>query len=208
MKALKELDFIQAANIIGCEVEVIKAVCEVEAPRGGFMPDGKPIILYEPFQFGDLTKHKYFNASITIDGIVYPLSLNRRIIPWSVKNAQYGRSNIQHQKLEAAKLLDPIAAEKACSWGKFQIMGYNHKLCGYNTLYDFVVAMYKDEGEHLKAFINFIKNTRLDDELREKRWEDFAFAYNGPKQDKGTAYKKDDYDYFLEQAYLRLKGAA
>lgn len=208
MRELKELDYIRAAGSLSCEVEVIKAVCEVEAPRGGFQQDGKPVILFEPFQFGDLSKNRFPNAKVTINGIDYPLSLNRRIIPWTVKNAQYGRSAIQHQKLDAARVLDPIAALKACSWGKFQIMGFNFKQCGFSSLHEFINAMYKDEGEHLSAFINFIKNMKLDDELRDKRWEDFAFAYNGPKQDKGTANKTDDYSYFLEEAYKKIKQVA
>lgn len=205
MKKLFEIDFINAAKKLNCEVEAIKAVCEVEAPGGGFQSDGKPRILYEPFQFGELTKHKHDNTSIIIDDILYPLSLNRRVIPWSVKNAKYGPSHIQHRKLEAACKYNVDAAMMCCSWGKFQILGSNYKLCGFNSVIDFCAAMYRGEDEHLNTFVNFILANKLDDELRYKQWEQFAFQYNGPKQDKGTSDVTDDYSFFLEKAYKKFK---
>jgi len=200
---LKQLDFVEAAQLIGCEVAVIKAVCEVEAPKGGFLRDDKPTILYEPFQFGELTKHKHNNTVSQIDNVNYPLSLNKRNLPWSIKNAKYGTSDIQHEKLEAAKRLDKNAALMACSWGKFQILGSNYKLAGFKTLDEFIAAMYEGERKHLFAFVNYVKNRKLDDELIEKNFEAFAFAYNGPKQDKGTANETDDYDWFLREAYKK-----
>lgn len=205
---LKELDFKYAAQELGCEIEVIKAVCQIEAPKGGFSQDGKPVILYEPYLFGDMTKHKYNSSFANIAGIMYPLSRNRRLLPWSIQNAKYGPSSIQHIKLNVAKALDARAAICSCSWGKFQILGNNYKLCGFTSPEDFVKAMYISETEHLKAFVNFIKNSRLDDELRNKDWERFAFQYNGPRQDKGTAEDRDDYDYFLKSAYDKIKKVA
>ena len=48
---------------------------------------------------------------------------------------------------EAAHL-NRIAALKSASWGKFQLMGFNYKLCGFNSLQAFVNAMYKNEEEN------------------------------------------------------------
>lgn len=205
---LTEQDFISAANELGCEVAVIKAVCEVEAPRGGFLDNDKPVILYEPFLFGDMTKHRYNGETIFANGVVYPLSRNRRIMPWSVANAKYGPSSVQHIKLIAAKRFARDEAFMACSWGKFQILGSNYRLCGFTSIEDFIQAMYESEKAHLMAFISFIKNSRLDDELRLKQWERFAYQYNGPRQDKGTRNPVDDYDFFLEKAYKKHAGKA
>ncbi|WP_373427998.1 N-acetylmuramidase domain-containing protein, partial [Chryseobacterium sp. WLY505] len=47
MKTLTEQDYINAAKELGCEVSAIKAVSEVEAPKGGFQADGTPTILFE-----------------------------------------------------------------------------------------------------------------------------------------------------------------
>ena len=76
-------------------------------------------------------------------------------------------------------------------------MGFNFTLAGYNSLQQFVTAMYTSEAEHLKAFVEYIKNTFLDDELRDKRWTDFARKYNGP------IYYKNNYDGKLKDAYKK-----
>jgi two-component sensor histidine kinase len=47
MQALTEEDYKRAARRLGCSVAAIKAVAEVEAPGSGFLPDGRPKILFE-----------------------------------------------------------------------------------------------------------------------------------------------------------------
>lgn len=202
---LTKEDFARAAAIIGCEPEVVEAITMIEAPRGGFLESGEPVILFEPFLFGDLTKHKFDDKTVTIDNHVYPLSLNRRNIGWSVKNAQYGTNTIQHQKLQAAAAFDRDSALEACSWGKFQILGSNYHVCGYDSLQNFMNAMYESEAKHLEAFLGFIKGNNMRQFLIDKNWDKFAIRYNGPKQDKGTTNPYDDYDWFLSEAYRKLK---
>ncbi len=206
-RELKELDYAEAAVLIGCEVEVIKAVTEIEAPMGGFDKINRPVILYEPFIFGDLTKQKYDGAIVTINNENYPLSLDRKKVKWSIQNAKYGPKSIQYHKLDAAEKLDVDAAYKCCSWGRFQILGMNYKLCGYNSLDSFLTDMFSSEKYHLFAFVNFIKNKKLDKYLIEKNWIKFAEGYNGKMQNKGTETIYDDYSYKLEMAYKKLKAA-
>lgn len=56
--------------------------------------------------------------------------------------------------------------------------------------------MYKSEGEHLMAFIQYLKSLSLDEDLRNKNWEAFAFKYKSAGErtayvDKlKTAYQK------------------
>lgn len=197
MKELKELDYISAAHILRCEVAAIKAVCEVEAPRGGYYKDGRVRILYEPFVFGGLTNHKFDNYVVQIDDVNYPLSLKG---VWSLQRAMYGRESIQHEKLEAAKKLDATAAIKSCSWGKFQILAANHVECGYNTAEEFVEAMQESERAQLYAFANFVKFKKIDDDLRSLNWAGFAKVYNGP------GYAKNKYDVKLAEAYKKYSG--
>jgi hypothetical protein len=54
------------------------------------------------------------------------------------------------------------AGLSAASYGAFQILGENHKACGYATPFDFVLAMCQTEGAQLAAFVNFLKANRLD----------------------------------------------
>lgn len=189
---LKEIDFELAAQLLIVEVAAIKAVCKVEAPKGGFFIDDGPVILYEPFKFGALTKHVHDGAVIQIDNINYPLSLKGR---WNRERAMYGPGTIQYQKLDAAKKLDEEAALKCCSWGKFQILGENYAECGFDSVHAFVDAMQIGEKEHLTAFVKYIKSRKLDEALRVRDWKKFAFKYNGP------GYEQNKYDVKLETAY-------
>lgn len=202
---LSEKDYQLAANLLSCEIAAVKAVVEVESRGSGFQVDGKPIILFEPYQFADHTKNRFAGKTVTIHGVIYPLSINRRERVWTVKNAKYGPSSIQHLKLDAAKALDETAAYKSCSWGLFQILGSNYRMCGYSSVQNFVAAMCKSEFEQLQAFCHFVINAKLATALINHDWVEFAVHYNGPKQDKGTADETDDYDYFLQKAYEKLK---
>lgn len=185
-KLLTEKDFIQAANEIGCEVAAIKAVSEVEAPKGGFLPSGKPTILFEAHIFSAKTGRKY--------DLTHPKISSRK---WN--KTLYLGGEREYKRLEQAKQLDENAALQSTSWGKFQIMGFNFKICGWDNIKSFVSDMYISEGQHLKAFIGFIKSKKLDKYLISKDWAKFALRYNG------TGYKQNKYDEKIAAAYKKYK---
>lgn len=186
-KKLTNNDYVEAAKIIGCEVALIKAVSFVESGgRSGFLKDEKtPKILFEGHWFHKLTKGRFTTSENA--NISYPR--------WIKK--YYNQD--QHKRLQKAVALDRDAALKSASWGKFQIMGYNYKLAGYETLQEFINAMYRSEKDHLIAFVNFVKHRRLDDELRNLDFEGFAYGYNG------SGYALNNYDEKIEKAYLKYK---
>ncbi|MCH5720872.1 N-acetylmuramidase domain-containing protein [Niabella hibiscisoli] len=93
----------------------------------------------------------------------------------------FGPVSSQHERLHKAAWLNRNAALMSASWGRFQVMGYNYALAGYYSLQDFVSAMYKSEGEHLLAFVQYLKNLSMDEDLRSKDWESFAFKYKSPE---------------------------
>lgn len=182
---LTQEDFIAAAQKLGCEVAAIKAVCEVEAPRGGFNPDDTPVTLFEGHWFHRYTAGK-FGASHP--SVSYP--------KWT--KAFYGKTWQQEQaRLQLAMSLDRRAALMSASWGRFQIMGFNFAIVGFPDVQKFVNAMYKSEGEQLMAFCAYVKQTGIDDELRNRDWDGFAYRYNG------TEYKKNDYAGKLARAYAK-----
>ena len=187
-KILVPGDFIDDAKRIGCEVEAIRAVAAVESQGNGYRPDGFPKTLFEGHYFAKLTKGKY-NAS-------HPT------ISYSKWTRQfYGKTwEAERDRLELAMSLDRTAAMQSASWGMFQIMGANHAVCGYKTVQQFVNAMVKDANSQLEAFTSFVMENRLDDELRELRFADFARHYNGP----GFAVNK--YDEKMLKEYRKLKG--
>ena len=84
---------------------------------------------------------------------------------------------------------------KSASWGRFQIMGFNYAKAGYASVEAFVADMHKAESYQLASFVNFLKATGMDAQLRAKDWSAFAKNYNGPK------YAENKYDVRLQQAY-------
>lgn len=185
--SLTREDFLDDAKLIGCEVEAIMAVAAVESRGGGFDPEGFPKTLFEGHWFHKLTKGKYTQSHPTLS---YPT--------WT--RVHYGKSwKEEKTRLNQAIALDRTAALQSASWGMFQIMGFNHAVCGYKTVQQFVNAMCKDENAQLEAFTQFIIQRGLADELRDRRWADFARHYNGPR------YAENKYDIKLEQAYQKIK---
>lgn len=165
MKQLTEPDFVRAAAALSCEVAAVKAVCEVEAPKGGFLPDGRPTILFERHQFSKRTGGKFDAA--------HPDISNR-------KPGGYVGGSAEHGRLERAASLDRDAALKSASWGRFQAMGFNSAACGHATLQSFINAMYDSEGAQLDAFVAFmLASPGLTKAIQSKDWTTLARLYNG-----------------------------
>lgn len=96
-------------------------------------------------------------------------------------------------------MIDEGAAISSASWGLFQIMGFNHKVCGCEDVKEFVERMKENEDSQLALFTAFVQSNKLDDFLREKDWAGFAKRYNGP------AYAENRYDEKLKNAYEKHK---
>jgi len=182
---LTDADFTDCAASIQCQEAAIRAVVAVESAGGGFLPDGRPKILFEAKYFHQLTKGRYDQTHPNISSPTW----NRKLYKGGAK---------EWDRMNEALALDRPAALQSASWGLFQIMGANFKACGFATVEDFVEAMEKSEGEQLKAFINFVKSNKLDGYLRNRNWAAFAKGYNGP------GYAKNQYDKKLAAAYSKF----
>lgn len=194
-------DYRNAAQKIGCEVAVIKAVAKVESRADAFDRKNRPTILYERHVFARCTQPmgKYDKQNPDVSGLHKPYIKSSSESIFMVKTGRlrsydlYGQS---YAKLAKACSLDKIAALKACSWGKFQILGENHALAGYSTVDSFVKAMCCSEREHLSAFVNFVKSSKaLTKAAITKDWATFALFYNG------RDYKKYNYHNEMKEAY-------
>jgi hypothetical protein len=181
---LTEEDYIAAADKLGVEVAIIKAVAEVESKGKGFLDTGEPVILFE--------RHKFHTFTGGLFDKSHPNISNK-------KPGGYGKVSDQHKRLQEAASLDRDAALRSASWGKFQIMGFNWAALGYESVQDFVNAMYISEAEHLDAFLRFITVNNLLQYLKDKNWAKFARGYNGKD------YKINDYDGKLARAYKKFK---
>jgi N-acetylmuramidase len=190
-RTLTGADFARAAQELNVEVAAIRAVAEVEAAGAGFLPDGRPSVLFEAHIFHKHSKGAHANAKDRNGKKLSSPNWNRAL--YSAPGAA------QHDRIEDAAKLNWDAAHKAASWGTFQILGENHKAAGHETVKGFVDAMHSGASAHLDAFVSFILANRLDGALRTKNWASFARGYNGP------AYAQNAYDKKMAAAYVRWK---
>lgn len=192
--------FQSAANIIGCKVACIKAVYEVEAAGRGYLPDGRVKILFEGHRFWKQLIKAGEAPAIFIKS--HPEYSNVLYKDWT--KSKYKGGALEWDRVSQALNVciqlscSPEAALKSASYGSFQIMGENCLLCGYATAQE-MISEYNlgGEAEQLTSFIQFIKATHLDDELRDLNWAAFAKGYNG------TQYRLNNYDKKLYVAYLK-----
>jgi len=183
-----EEGYAAAAWLLIAEPRALKAIARVEAgPQGAFLPDERPVILFERHIFHRLTAGRFDHDA--------PDLSNAQPSP----PGTYGSSVAQHDRLARAAVLDRDAALKACSWGLYQILGTNHAAAGYPDLQRFVNAMYRSADDHLRALVMFIRNdAHLVDAIRSLSWSAFARWYNGPN------FAASGYDRRMARAYAEL----
>lgn len=197
MSAIPWADIEQTAARLGLEPCLLSAVCHVEARGDGFLPDGRPKILFEPHIFWKELRKRNYNpqklltradvrrAHGDISDILYQKWGAR---PYGTVNAQWGRLN-------RARAINEEAALCSASWGAFQIMGFNYDDCGYDSVFDFVADMSTGYSAQLSALGAFLRANGLIAPLKARDWAAFALGYNGP------GYAKNRYDTELRQAY-------
>ena len=179
----------KAAEIKPC---ALWAVRQVESAGNGYLPDGRLKILFEGHVFWEQLKR------FGIDPQKYARD-NPEIVYPSGTKPHYKTGAGEHERLEKAKSIHPEAALCSASWGAFQIMGFNHKLCGFDRVDQFVQKLQTGFPAQLEAVIAFLKTRRLDRHLKADppNWAAFAEGYNG----KG--YRRNDYDHKLQRAYAQ-----
>jgi len=151
---LKGEDYVHAAEQLGVDTAVIKAVLEVETGnKGGFLSIGKPTILFEGHIFWNQLEKNGINPEKVVKGnedILYP--------HWT--KAHYKGGVGEYDRLERARAINADAADASASWGLAQIMGFNYKTCGCKNVAEFVAAMTENEGRQLDLFVKFIKGNK------------------------------------------------
>jgi hypothetical protein len=191
-KALTYADLVRAAETLAVPLASIRAVNEVESRGCGFLPDGRPIILFERHVFWWRLKMRGID----------PLAIAAQLPDLVARRpGGYAGGVAEHRRLARARQIDAAAACESASWGAFQVMGYHWERLGYAGIDAFVACMEHDEGAHLDAFVRFVA---ADDDLlaalRARDWARFALGYNGP------GYARNLYDVKLERAYRKYAG--
>lgn len=189
---LSALDLVIAAQDLGVPLAAVRAVNEVESRGTGFLPDGRPVILYERH-----IMHRRLKArGVQPDTLAALVARHPDLI--NPARGGYLGGAAEHARLTAASRIHPDAAIESCSWGLCQIMGWHWELLGYASPQRWAELMSTTEGYQLRAFVAFIQaNPPLHTALRELRWATFARLYNGPD------YRANLYDARLARAYAR-----
>lgn len=183
------------ANRLGIEPALLKAVQIVEAAgRDGFLSDGRPQILFE----GHIM-YKEFHKKFPDRDLAYLCKKFSMVFYPKWDKSKYFGGLGEYKRLELAKEIDEECALKATSWGMFQIMGFNHNLCGCKDVFDFVHKMSESHEKQLELMYYFMNNSGCLKELKEKDWAGFAKKYNGP------GYAQNAYDQKLRNAYENFK---
>lgn len=187
---LTEQNFQDAARELDCEVAAVKAVAAVESRGAGFGPDGRIILRFEAHWFHHFTGGRFAKSHPDISSPAWNPALNT------------GGQPGEHSRFNKALSLDRRSALLSASYGIFQIMGFNHAICGYPTADSFYESLTSGEAHHLKAFIGFVKSKGLSAALRSRDWARFALTYNG------EGYAANRYDVKMKQAYIAAGGKA
>lgn len=183
------------ATRLGLEPALLKSVQIVEAAgRDGFLADGRPQILFE----GHIM-YKEVHKKFPDRDLAYLCKRYSTIFFPKWDKSKYLGGVHEYKRLELAKEIDEECALKSASWGMFQIMGFNHKICGCQDVYDFVHKVSESHEKQLELMYYFMHNSGCLKNLKEKDWAGFAKKYNGP------GYAQNAYDQKLRNAYENFK---
>ncbi len=138
MTKLTEKQIEKVAKEHNLETALVKSVIKVESSGSGFLKDGRPKILFEGHIFYNNLKKAGINPN--------PLTKKHPSIVYAKWTREhYKGGSKEYTRLDQAKLIHKSSALKSTSWGLFQIMGFNHQLCGYTDVKSFVIAQKESE---------------------------------------------------------------
>ncbi|MFI8578603.1 N-acetylmuramidase domain-containing protein [Ectopseudomonas khazarica] len=208
---LSDADIRLAAGDLNCEPGLIYAIARQESAHSSFIvinDERIPSILYERHWFKKLSQNPSFGTTNPeIYGSAYKKARRDKSGKYiavstgeeiSINDAYGPTGRFQYERLITAYRLNENAALQSCSWGKFQIMGFNYAAAGFSNVRDFTRAMSLGDAEHIKAFLKFAKsNATLLRGLREKNFELIAAGHNG----EGWRSINPDYAANIEKFY-------
>jgi hypothetical protein len=186
---LTKQDVVEAAKTLGVEPAALAAVAAVESSGYGFLPDGRPKMLFEGHVFWRRLRLRGIDpepVAAQHPDICYPAWTGR----WYLGGAP------EYRRYERAKAIHAEAAIESASWGMFQLLGMNYRAAGFSGPQEFLAAHKRSEREHLDAICRWMTSNGLAKVLRAKDWQAFARGYNGPGQ-------VDVYSDRLKRAYER-----
>ena len=175
------------------------AVLCVESAGEGFGPDGRMIIRFENHQFWHrwgrehadvFERHFQFDAARAWEGHRFRPTGRGRF------DAFHGNQAKEWRVLDFARTLDDGAALQCISMGAPQIMGFNHRAIGYASVQDMFARFAEHVRYQILGLFAFL-DPAMRRALRQRDFETFARAYNGPGQARTYGeWIRNHYDAF------------
>lgn len=201
--------FATAAASLGVPESYVRAIAQVETNGDSFLPDGRTKILFERHKFyfylpqqlaGDpsavahITQKLGIPATTSIPSILAEMTKQQNGICNPVQGG-YSGGGAEWDRLNLAMDYNVEAGAMSASYGGFQLMGFNYKLCGYTSARAMMLDLAGSESKQFLAVVSFIKNNpNLLKAVRAADWASFASGYNG------SNYKSNNYDTKLANA--------
>lgn len=187
----------------GFDPNAVRALSGVESGGRHFDPHGRLIMRFEPHKFprhhwpeiGFDPNSKVLYARAIAKGHVEP---GGRMPTWVASLMVTTRD--RKAMFAKACALDLEAAAMASSWGAYQIMGFNHEICGYPNALAMVEDFAAEAANQLQGFFSYIERRGFGPALAAKDWKRLA-PFNGSGQ-------PDVYAAKMEREYRRISGHA
>jgi hypothetical protein len=181
-----EQDWINCAAALKCPPANLLAVKAVESGGSAFNSDGRLVLAYEDHIFGRLTKHRFAKTHphLTRRGFKHV----RDVAPSDPHPHKLSQEDRWMLLAEACEL-DFDAAIQSCSYGMWQIMGFNYGLLNFNSPMHMIEIMYDGYEGQWECFLRFCRAKGCLDALRKGDWATFERLYNGGGQ-KGAYAKR------------------
>lgn len=172
--AISDSYIAKLADEIGCHPADLEAIAEVESNGFGWFADGRMKILFE--------KHKFY-ARLPEDqrkvAVKAGLARQKFVKPKDGGYKDQGTADQRYNLLSRAIAINEEAAYQSISMGRFQIMGFNHGVCGFPTAKRMFERFVESEAYQLAAFASFLEENNLYPALRARNWQAIESGYNG-----------------------------
>jgi hypothetical protein len=194
-------DAVKIAAEIKVPTAVVIAICKVESPKGPLLPSGRPTALLEAAQFWKRVKSAGLDPALLVKthpGILAP--------DWARAKKLYRGGEAEWSRIQEAAAIHEDAAYQSASFGQYQIMGFNSKVCGYKSAKAMADA-FTDPKAQDKAFIAYCAaDPVLISAMRKLDWHGFAKRYNGPGYAQNNYHVKMANEHKAALALLKKEG--
>jgi hypothetical protein len=173
-EAIGDRDIAMLADSMDVHPADLEAISEVESNGFGWFKDGRIKILFE--------KHWFYRK---LDGAernkAVRLGLARKNWVSPAKGGYKDQSNSasRYRLLAKAIEINEEAAYQAISVGRYQIMGFNHGICGFVSAKHMFTQFVDSEAHQLRAFANFLREKGLVSAIKRQDFATVETRYNG-----------------------------